>query len=245
MRIRTVTANMYVGNKTPGLGVERLIKTIRPWRKPDSLGLQEVGAHMGNLNGVKGYRAFWKAGESRFTRSNAILVRDKYEILGTKFYPAAAGAGTVLTPPRNILVVKYRKGKHKIAHVNTHFHVVPEETLARQSESEYGRAGRQYRDHAKLLNEIVKKYEDAGYIVIVTGDINARKKHGQPEWKYSVYNYIKKVRMRTLLHSVDMIAYPRSLKLTAHRTVSRTVTGSDAHDAIVAVFRLDKRSKRD
>lgn len=196
------------------------------------------------MNGVPGYRAFWKAGQSRFTRSNAILVRDKYPIIGTEFIPAAEGAGTRVTPPRNILIVKYQKGKHRIAHVNTHMHVVNEEALATTPEIQYGKPARQYRDHAIKVNEVVKRLEDAGYIVVVTGDMNTRKKHGAREWKYSMYNYIKRVKMNTIIHGVDMIAHPRELKVVDFKTVDKKVTGSDAHEAIVAVFRLDKRSKR-
>jgi len=225
---------MYVGNRYPGDGFTRLVKALRPWLKPDSAGLQEVGEHPGNLESVRGYNLFMKRGPEteRFHRSNAILLKKGLTFLGFEFIKAADGAGTPVTPPRSIIVVRYKKRGRKIAHINTHFHVVPEEDLARMSEHEYGKAARQYRDHAILLNKTALGLMRAGYFVVVTADANTRPRAGVPDWKYSVYNYLPKAGMKIVRNIVDLVGYDSRMKLTGHKIIHSGVTGGDGHSAI-------------
>ena len=223
---------MYMGNHTPGVGINRLVARLRPWRMPDSIGCQEVGRYTNNLHRALGYKVFFKDGTSRYTRSNAILLRRGLRVIDFHFLPAAEGTGTRVTPPRSILVLKYKKRGKKIAHINTHMHVVPEDQLAHTPENEYGKAARQYRDHAILLNETILSLKKDGYVVVVTGDMNTRHIDGQGEWKYSVYNHIKTAGMKTVVHGVDLVAYPVQATLIDSRVVPKAVTGSDDHDAI-------------
>lgn len=239
---------MYVFNRTPGRGINRLVRFLKPWPKPDSIGVQEVGEHTEKLADARGYRVFFKRPDEdtrrrgidpRHVRNNAILLKRSLEVIDFEYIHAADGTDSKYCPPRSIVVLKYKKRGRDIAHVNTHLHVVPEEELPNTPESKYGEAARQYADHSILLNKTVERLRRTGYIVVVTGDMNTRPKTTARPWKYSVYNYIVRASMAVVRHGVDLIAYDNfKLRLMEHKFVPNHITGSDAHDAIAVTFKF-------
>lgn len=230
---------MYIGNAHPEKGLERLFYRLRPWRKPDSIGVQEVGITAGRLGNLKGYSTFYKRNGNVYQRSNAILVKNSHRILGWTWIPAARGVENVSTAPeRNIVIVRYekkyrfRKKYLKIAHINTHFHVVPEDELRGVGQDDWPRVATQYAEHAKLLTKKINDLHENGFVVFVTCDGNARRLEGR-DWYWSAHLAAERGNLTVVQNGVDFAAFSHGrLRLVGKKVIDKSVTDSDDHDSI-------------
>lgn len=236
MRLRIVTANIFVSNPEPRRGVKRLIERL-PWLPPDSLGLQETGLANKKLDALKHYRAYFYHTPEIYLKSNAILVHDRN---GRARYFHVDGARGILgrdgkwgvTPPRTIDGVTYQRRRHTITHINTHFHVIPEDEMRGVSLEEAPLVVKQYVEQVDKLIELAKKYKRLGNIVVITADGNARTHDGY-DWHGAVYVRLENIGMRVVRNGVDIVAYfPTQLRQRGMRIVDKSVFGSDDHDAI-------------
>lgn len=238
MHVRVASANMFVHNPDPVGGIAGLVRAVRPMRPPDSIGVQEGSDMLPELRQVPDYQLVADTHGDRFARSNPILVNKRFEIIDTEFIQAAAGTGTSTTPPRNIVIAQYLKQGVKVAHVNTHLHVVPEEDLAARRVAgipTLNRREKQYVNHVERLVKILGRLRDDGFVVFVTADGNTRPRTGVSDWDFALYVALaKQAKLKVERNGVDIVAYDgKQVKKLERKVISRKVTGSDDHDAIV------------
>lgn len=227
VRHRIATLNLWVGNRSPRLGVQSLVKHLEPWNPPHAIGLQEASNHLDNLARFPGYSLLQAQG-TRARRSNAVLLRDGLELHDHQIIPAALGIeGDPLRPPRFIQAVYYGRG-----HVlfNTHFHVVDEGFAARTVDTEWPRPTRQYVEHIDKLCRLVTKAKAGGLNVWVTADGNTL----STPWRFAAYRMLEQqCGLAVIRHGVDVIAFdPARWGNDTAQIVRRELVGSDTHDAI-------------
>lgn len=237
MRIRVATANLFVNNEDPAQGVRNLVSAVRPIRPPDSIGIQEGGKHLPKLGTLEDYQLVADRQGDLFERSNPILVHKRFVLLDAEFIPAAAGTGTTTSRPRNIAVARYLKQGVQVAHINTHLHVVPEDEIVFRGVSGrimLNRRETQYVRHIEKLLRLIDKIRDDGFVVFVTADGNTRPRTNIPDWEFALYVALaKRAALKVERNGVDVIAYDeKQVRKLERKVVSRTVTGSDDHDAI-------------
>lgn len=241
MRIRIQTTNFYTFNRRPRFTLRQAEKhsTIG---KPDSIGGQEAGrALFYGLRFYKGYRTAWKRSPNHHHRGNVILMRKskRHKALGKRWFKANDGAGTKWTPPRNVFVLFYEKRGTKIAHINTHFHVVPEEKLPRLDEEQYGRAAEQYVDQVRLVRRLMRQYKREGYVVFVTMDANTRPRHGVPDWRYAAYKFLERGPWVVSRRGVDLIIHDSDLvKRVGFDLVNKELLGRADHPTLIGEYEL-------
>lgn len=239
MRLTIQSTNLYVFNKNPLRTLRTVWYRVAPW-VIDSAGIQEGGESIGQLKDLRLYKTYVRRG-NRHTQNNPILLRKGLKFLARQWTPAAAGTGGKLTPPRNIQTVCYKKRGKKIAHINTHFHVVPEDKLAFRDEDEYARVGRQYQKHAELVKEMMLHFKKLGYIVFVTADGNTTPYSGPKEWKYSAYKYLDFKSFKVHRHGVDIIVYDTDeVTDVKFKVISKSVLGDADHDTVVLKAKVKK-----
>lgn len=242
MKIRIQSSNVYVNNRTPRKAIRRA-RERSPLNRADSIGVQEGGkALFKGLRSVKGYRTFWKKSPKVHARHNPILLKRRPWIkpLGQQWFLVANGAGTKVTPPRNAFVLFYRKGPVKVAHINTHFHVVPEERLARTNN--YGAAATQYIEHVKFVWDLMNQYKREGYVVFVTADGNTRPKKGHPEWEYSAYKYLSRGKWNIYRNGLDFIIHDSELVTrVAAKTIGRNLLPGADHDTLIGEYFVEQQ----
>ena len=237
MHVRVATANLFVGNPDPAGGVVKLVNALKPVRPPDSIGIQEGGKHLPELRTLEDYQLVADARGDLFERSNPILVHKRFELLGKEFIPAVKGTGTKETPPRNIAIARYVKQGVKVSHINTHLHVVPEDDLAVRAVNGrviLNRRETQYVRHIEKLLQVIDREREDGFVVVVTADGNTRPRTNVPDWDFALYLALdKRAKLKVERRGVDVVAYdPKQLRKLQRKDVSRSVTGSDDHDAI-------------
>lgn len=241
MRIRIQGTNFYTFNRNPRFTLRQVEKHSLVGR-PDSIGGQETGRPLSRgLRRFAGYKTFWKRSFDHQRKNNAVLVRrsSHHKVLNTEWYHAADGAGTRVTPPRDVFVVFYRKYGTKIAHINTHFHVVPEEKLAARDEVLYNKAARQYVEHVKFVRQLMFQFKREGYVVFVTADGNTRPKEGEPEWKYSAYRYLARGPFAVSRNIIDIIVHDNSLvQRVKFDVIDKRHLGQADHDSLRGEYEL-------
>ena len=237
MHLRVATANLYVNNEDPAQGVRNLVNALRPVRPPDSIGIQEGGKHLPELRTLEDYQLVADRRGDLFERSNPILVHKRFKLLGKEFIPAAAGTGTSTSRPRNIVVARYEKQGVKVAHINTHLHVVPEDEIALRALNGrvvLNRREMQYVRHVEKLLTLIDRIRDEGFVVFVTADGNTRPRTNVPDWEFALYVALaRRGKLKVERNGVDVVAYDtHQVRKLQRRVISRSVTGSDDHDAI-------------
>lgn len=241
MSIVIQSTNFYTFNKDPRQTL-RAARKHSHIRRADSIGGQEGGRPLSHgLKRFKGYKTFWKRSTNRHVKNNPILVRKgkRFEFLGKKWFKTADGTGRPTTPQRNVYVVFYRKGPVKIAHLNTHFHVVPEEDLAGKEERQYGETAKQYVEHVKFVRQLMQQYKREGYIVFVTADGNTRPRQGVDDWKYSAYVYLARGKFNVTRHVLDIIVHDSELvRKVNFEIVDQKHLGAANHDTLIGEYEV-------
>ena len=235
-RHRIVTANMYVGNKTPLAGINRIIAKVKAAFRwvPDVIACQETHHMLPELEKVEGYQALAVRDQGEGALELAVLLRDRLTLLGTEYHPAATGTGAgVFDHPRGVFVVKYRKRRRRVAVVNTHMGLVP-----KADTDHNGMAALQHAAHAQLVVRIVQRLQRNGYTVFVTADANST-----GAWDGSLPGVLETAGLTVTHNHIDLIASdPNRVGAAKAITVSRELTGSDNHDA-VAITVTERKHK--
>lgn len=239
MKIVIQSTNMYTFNKNPKKTL-RLVQKHSRLKRADSIGIQEGGRPLSKgLRRFARYRTMWKRSKSHHDRNNPILVNRLRRLIGKYWSETAPGTGASWAPSRNVMVVFYKKRGKKIAHINTHFHVVGEELLARQPVGEYNDAGYQYFEHVKEVKRLMRKYKRQGYIVFVTADGNTRPKRGHDDWKFSGYMFLEFGPFVVTRRGIDFIIHDNSLvERTGFESIDKSKLGGADHPTLKGEYRL-------
>jgi hypothetical protein len=236
VRHRVVTSNLYVGNKNPLAGVNRIIAKVKAAFRfvPDVVACQESHHALLPLGKVEDYQLLVASDEGQAGRELAVLLHDRRKLIGTEFHPAADGTGTgVFDHPRGVFVVKYLKRGRKVAVVNTHMGLVPKSDVDKN-----GPAAVQHAEHALLVARIVQRLQRNGFTVFVTADANST-----GAWESSLPAVLARIGMKVTLNHIDLIASdPKRVGLPKVQTIDKTLVGSDTHDA-VAISATERKHK--
>lgn len=141
---------------------------------------------------VPGYT--WYGGNTPFLSNNPILVKDGagIEVESSEARKLCDAVGT--SGPRSGVVVKYRVGGKKRAHIcthaNAHVEGPNEEPYALPRVKEFIR-------HMLNLEAWVKELRAEGYAVTVSGDLNWHDDLDQNDWHYSPEKVFERLGMTT------------------------------------------------
>lgn len=241
LRFRIQSTNLYTFNRQPRETLRNSFKHSSIGL-PDSVGLQEAGRSLNRgLKHFRGYKTNWKRSSNHHKRDNVLLMRNtkNHTKLGQRWFHAADDAGTKWTPPRNVFVLFYEKKGVKVAHITSHFHVVPEEKLADMPESNYGKAAREYVNHVRLVWRLMNQYKREGYVVFVTADGNTRPRDGHMDWKYAAYRFLDRKKWVATRRGVDLIIHDSELvKRIGFDVVGKQYLGQADHPTLIGEYEL-------
>lgn len=210
VKFRVAFVNIFSANKAKVFGIVQLIKAIKlsGWRRPDSIGVAE-GEGLGL---VPGYQKCVYRQDGRAGREIPILLRKKHTVIGVEYAHAADGKEDADGPAkwdRGIWIVKYKKGKAKVAHLNTHFGFEDSENAK----------------HRRLLVEKVRVLQAQGFLVFVTADANSA--------AADLTKALRDLGLKVLRRGVCLIAHDKRLvSLMDKRVFDRSVVGADDHSPL-------------
>lgn len=226
MALVIVSANTPAKMRNKGRA-KRLLRELRA----DSIGLQEGQGLLPALP-IRGYRVLYdrdSRDQRRGAKDTIVLTRNSHHSLGTLTLQASEEVSpTRFAPDRWITASCYEHPMGPVAHVNIH----PNATVMNRVDS--APIVREYAEHSVALDHVLSLYRDEGFIVVVTGDLNWRRKAKAAHSPYEVFAAHK---LRVVSHGIDAIAFPREFRAD-HSTVPKYRTGSD-HDWLYA--RLHRR----
>ena len=231
---RIVTVNLWVGNKDPLAGINRVIAKVKAAHgfPPDVIACQEAQPHLGKLALVEGYRLLVNRADGEAGLELAVLLRSSLTLLGTEYHHGADGTGTgMYAHERGIFVVKYVKRGRPTAVVNTHMGLFDEAAIADGAAPDA--AALDHAEHAAKVARIVTRLRDNGFTVFVTADANARRIERPKSWARALPKVLAGLGLHLTQNGYDLIAHdPVKVNDPAVLLIAHEDTGSDKHDAI-------------
>lgn len=221
--------NVYVGNRTP----RRALRVLTGPR-PDTIGINEGYRIIPLLRARRGYRVFYGEGgrEPRGYKDTPILTRKTLPSLGTMALRVSERAAPLkLAPDRWVTVSCFEHPVGPVAHVNLH----PNAAVQGRDE-DVGRV-REYAESMATLDRLLGFLSGEGFLPVVTGDVNYRPEPRARRAPHSPYEVFARHRLTFRNKGLDVVAWPRELRLARAEVLTRDRTGSDHPGLLVYLVR--------
>lgn len=230
------TWNAHVTNRRQSAGARRLAATVKWWlrMRPDAIGVQEADHLTPGRGAGLWYKVIGYDGADRHARRTPVLVKRWLRVVLRELHEGApaVSAGGPNKDPRPIYVVGFVKRGARVAVVNTHMHVVPEDRLIGTPQATWPPAARATYAHALKVLDVAHRLRGQGWVVVVTADANTRRWDGRL-WEGSLHYLLERDGWRVTANHLDLVAsHPSQLRQTRSLTVAKPVTYSD-HAAVV------------
>lgn len=202
----------------------------------DVLGLSEVNQLDAMLARSRRYRVTVGAAgrdKRRGASDNPILTKRAHYSLGSIAWQSSEQSKPErIAPDRWVTIEAMHVAKlGHVAVINVHPNAVTDDRTTDVP---------RVRESAELwatVDRLLTFCRDEGLLVVLTGDLNARKSADTPGWE-GAYDVLKAQEMSSVSVGLDVIAFDKRLRKIEQRVIDRETTGSD-HPGIIV--KLDRR----
>lgn len=216
--------NVHSGNKTPRRALRLLTAP-----EPDTIGINEARRIMDLLALRRRYRLIVGEGgrDPRGFHDTPILTRRSLVSLGSAAFQISEQVKPVrIAPDRWVTVSCFGHPVGPVAHLNLH------PNAAVQGRDEALPRVREYAESMASLDRLLTFLDAEGFLCVVTGDVNYRPEPGRKRWDSSPYEVFARHRLTHQNEGVDVVAWPRTLRLGRSVVLDKDRTGSD-HPGLV------------
>lgn len=234
--MRIASINFYMGNKQPKKDIS-FIKHLNL----DAFGLQEGWRHVELIDKeLPSHKVYWGKSNTRAAREVGVglnVKRNEFLGYGAKeVSDVERGEETKIFKSRYTTTVRFKRDNKKYAIINYHGNAVVQSKRTGKLLRHLERV-REWLEASVWIESKIKRLQDKGYDVFVTGDWNYRrmKVKGFRLDYYSPQRIFNRNKLSYVERGLDYVAYPERFKRKKVQIIGTDETGSDHPWLVVEV----------